>query len=995
MKNDNNDKRIKKAELADFPRFEAEMLKIWEKEKTFEASLKQREGKKRFSFYDGPPFANGLPHYGHVVAITEKDSVTRYKTMRGYLVPRRNGWDTHGLPVEYEVEKQLGISGKKQIEEMGIDKFNQAARASVFKYKEQWEEFMTRIGRWADKDSYATLDDDYIESVWWVLSELHEKGLVYRGFRSNPYCPRCATPLSNFEVNQNYKDNVADPSVYVKFQLADDANTSLLAWTTTPWTLPANAALAVDPKAEYVTVELVSDGDGWKKGERLILAKGRVGELELRKAEYRIHQSIKGASLQGVKYQGLYEKFVGRTTELTETDTESGKINQKEAIYRVYADDAVSLEDGTGILHVAPRYGETDLALGLRVGLPLIESVDGSGQMNKQFDREDGLEPIAGMFFKEADRLIVADLAKKGRIFAAETSPHTYPFCWRCETPLMYFAMPSWFVKVTELRDKLVANNEKINWVPEHIKQGRFGNWLAEARDWNISRNRYWGAPLPIWVNEADQGDFIVVRSQEELRQLTGEDKFDLHRPGIDAVVIERDGKKYKRVEEVFDCWFESGSMPYAQDHYPFENRDGFDERYPAEFIAEGLDQTRGWFYTLHVLGTALFDQPAFKNVVVHGMVLAADGKKLSKRLRNYPEPGEIFEGTGADSLRFFLMSSSVENGEDVRFSYDAVNEVRRNVFMTLWNTHSFLTTYAEVDGWAAGKSLEQPDSTNALDRWMLSRLNQAVQEVTDQADVYKIAAAVRPIRDVVDDLSNWYVRRSRRRFWKSENDTDKQQAYATLHYVLVRICQLLAPWAPFVSDKIYRELTVGMDVPSSVHLTDWPEGGQVDTKLLLRMSLIRDAVTEGLSARAEAKIKVRQPLSEATVFSTHEVEADLLDIVKEELNVKNIVLRVVKDRRPTEMNTNITRALKLEGMAREIIRYIQQARKQAGLEVDNRIKLRLGGEDGTELMEAVGEYREMVMRETLATEITWGRDDSDTLVAVDGQKLWIGLTKV
>ncbi len=976
---------MKKAESANFPEFEAQMLKTWEAEHTIEASLAQRHGAKRFSFYDGPPFANGLPHYGHVVAITEKDSITRYKTMRGYYVPRRNGWDTHGLPVEYEVEKQLGISGKKQIQEIGIDKFNQSARASVFKYKEYWEEFMTRIGRWADKDSYATLDDNYIESVWWVLSELNKKGLVYRGFRSNPYCPRCATPLSNFEVNQNYKDNVTDPSVYVKFGLVEEPNTSLLAWTTTPWTLPANAALAVDPKAEYVTVELLSDGDGWRKGEKLILAKERLAELELRKAEVKVVKKWETKDLVGKRYQPLYSlEFAG----------------DPQLAHQVYGPSGiVSLEDGTGILHVAPRYGEDDLELGKTHGLPLIESVDGNGQMVEAFRQIEGLEDIAGMFFKEADRHIIADLTKNGHIFAAETFEHTYPFCWRCETPLMYFAMPSWFIKVTQLRDQLVANNDKINWVPDHIKQGRFGNWLADARDWNFSRNRFWGAPLPIWVNEADENDLIVVGSLEELQKLSGEETFDLHRPGIDGVVIEKDGKSYKRVEEVFDCWFESGSMPYAQDHYPFDNEKGFDDRFPAEFIAEGVDQTRGWFYTLHVLGTALFDQPAFKNVIVHGMVLAADGRKLSKRLRNYPEPSEIFAGTGADSLRFFLMSSPVENGEDVRFSYEAVDEVRRNVFMTLWNVHSFLTMYAEVDGWKPPQQLDEPTSDNVLDQWMLTRLSQVAGEVTRQADAYKLAAATRPIRELVDDLSNWYVRRSRRRFSRHNDPNDKEAAYVVLHYSLCRTSQLLAPWSPFIADKLWRDLTGGMNEAKSVHLSDWPAAGSVNETLLVQMTALRNDVTEALSQRAAAGIKVRQPLAKVTFHTTVELPQDLLVIAQEEVNVKDaVVAKVGSQRKPPVLDTKLTPELQREGIARDLIRLVQVARKDDGLSVDDVIKLTVAT-DSEKVLAAFGDNQELsalVERETNASEFNLVRQDSEEGVPskLAGGKVWIRLER-
>jgi isoleucyl-tRNA synthetase len=960
---------MKKAEQANFPEFEAEMLKVWAAEKTFEKSLASRKDGQRFSFYDGPPFANGLPHYGHVVAITEKDSITRYKTMRGYYVPRRNGWDTHGLPVEYEVEKQLGISGKKQILEMGVDKFNEAARASVFKYQEQWEEFMTRIGRWADQDSYATLDDSYIESVWWVLSELYKKDLVYKGFRSNPYCPRCATPLSNFEVNQNYKDDTPDPSVYVKFQLSDHPGEYFLAWTTTPWTLPANAALAVDAKADYAKVELtgVSETGTHEQGEMLILAKQRLSVLDDAGLAYKELGSKKGSELVGWGYKPLY-------------DSEG---NDK--AWHIYADDSVSLEDGTGILHVAPRYGETDLALGLRESLPLIESVDGNGMQTA------GPQEAIGLFFKDADKHITSDLTKKGAILAAETFTHTYPFCWRCETPLMYYAMPSWFIKVSELRDELVANNDQINWVPDHIKQGRFGNWLAEARDWNFSRNRFWGAPLPIWVNEKDDADILVVSSMDELRELSGHTgDFDLHRPGIDNVIIERDGKTYRRTEEVFDCWFESGSMPYAQDHYPFEHKDDFAQTFPAEFIAEGLDQTRGWFYTLHVLGTALFNKPAFKNVIVHGMVLAADGKKLSKRLRNYPEPSEIFEGTGADSLRFFLMSSAVENGEDVRFSYDAVNEVRRNVFMTLWNSYSFLATYAETSDWQPGKDLTEPASGNLLDQWIVARLNETIIEVTKQADNYKLAGATRPLRELVDDLSNWYVRRNRRRFWKNDDAADKQQAFATLHYVLVRFTQLLAPWSPFVSDKLWRELTEGMDVPVSVHLSDWPEAGELNEDLLKQMDLTRQIVTEGLAQRATAGVRARQPLSELQI---PEMSEELQVIIAEEVNVKMVVSS--KNTKNVKLNTKVTQELAQEGIARDIIRSVQAARRDAGLQVDDRITLILGV-DSDELKSAITAHEELIKSETQTETLAIGdRDGSVVPAKVAGSQVSVSVTRL
>lgn len=967
---------MKKAQPANFPEFELELLETWEKENTFAESLKNREGSKRFRFYDGPPFANGLPHYGHALASTEKDAVTRYKTMQGYFVPRRAGWDTHGLPVEYEVEKQLKLKNKREIIEYGVEKFNQAARESVFKYKKDWEQFFHRFGRWIDtENAYATLDDNYIESVWWVFSQLNQKGLVYRGFRSSPYCPRCATPLSNFELNQGYQDGVEDPSVYAIFPLIDEPGTALLAWTTTPWTLPANAALAVDADAEYSTVELESDGDSWKKGDKLILAKERLSELELRKADYKVIDTKKGSELAGLKYKPLYE-----LAKLTDEEAKS--------VHQVYVDESVDLGDGTGVLHVAPRYGETDLAMGLRLGLPLIESVDSDGNMTEEMGK------FTGQFFKEADPHIIADLTEKGRIFAAETFTHTYPFCWRCDTPLMYFAMPSWYVEVTKFRDRLVETNQEVNWTPAHVKNGRFGNWLAEARDWGVSRNRFWGAPLPIWVNLDNEDDYIVVGSIEELKKLSGNtDDFDLHRPGIDEVVIERDGKKYKRVEEVFDCWFESGSMPYAEEHYPFENKEEFEQHFPADFIAEGMDQTRGWFYTLHVIGTALFDKPAFNNVLCSGIINAADGKKLSKRHKNYTDPQEIFDKYGADSLRLTLVSSPAVVGETMRFSDDIVRDTYRNVFMTLWNVYSFFSTYAEVDDWQPPKVLKQPEPDNVLDKWLLSRLNQTIEEVTKYADNYELNRATRPLRELIEDLSNWYVRRSRRRFWKSEDDGDKQSAYLTLHYALVTISQLLAPWSPFLPDKLWRELTEGMDLANSVHLSDWPKAGEVDNDLISAMDSLRNAVTEGLSERAQAGIKVRQPLSKVKIFTQTDLSKELVEIAKEEINVKEVEIEKTKERKTPQLDTEITPELKREGIARDLIRHIQTLRKSSGLNVDDRILLSVEGDN--QVQEAVKEHSETIRTETLANSLQIGQKLQHAAeVKVAGETVSISLDK-
>lgn len=975
-----------KAEAVNLPTFEQQMIEVWREERTFEQSVSRRleQQAPRFSFYDGPPFANGLPHYGHVVPVTIKDAVTRYKTMAGYYVPRRLGWDTHGLPVENEVEKQLGIKNKREILDYGVDKFIKASRNSVFTYRSEWEQFFERLGRWADKDNaYATLDRNYIESVWWVVKQLHNKELLYESFRSMPYCPRCATPLSNFEVNQNYKDNTPDPSVFVKFGVIGQPHTYLLAWTTTPWTLPANAALAVDKEAAYITVKLTNDcdGDGWLKGDKLVLAKQRLEVLGLRGAEYEVVEELKGADLVGWRYHPVFEQSLGQV------DAE-----QKNAAWHVYHDDSVSLDDGTGVLHVAPRYGETDLTLGLREGLPLIESVDQFGVMRDWTD-------FGGQEFKEADNHIIAALTKEGSIFAAERFEHTYPFCWRCDSPLMYFATPTWNVRVTEIAQRMVQNNQDIKWVPGHVRDGRFGNWLADARDWGISRNRFWGNPLPIWRNVDDGTDIIVVGSVDELCELAGSVPEDLHRPAIDAVVIKKDGRTYRRVEEVLDCWFESGSMPYAQDHYPFTNKDGFEAAFPADFIAEGLDQTRGWFYTLHVLGTALFDKPAFKNVVVNGLVLAADGQKMSKRLKNYPPFDEVFNSFGADTLRYFMMASPAVTGENVRFSREALTEVQRNVFVRLWNVYSFMTTYAEVDGWAPPEELVQPESDNLLDVWLLSRLNQTIAETTAALDRYELNRSVWPITSLLDDLSNWYVRRSRRRFWKSEDDGDKAQAYRTLHYALVRISQLLAPVAPFVSDKLWRGLTAGMALPESVHLSDWPAAELVDDGLLRDMAQTREAITLGLAQRAAAGIKVRQPLGAATLRGAVDAASDyaeqLTAIVREELNVKQVHLATAAESDEiVTLDTTFTPELLAEGLARDVVRAVQVARKAAGLQVDDRIVLRLAS-DAESVTTAIESWRDMIMAEVLAVSLELGEvGESAQTGKVGGVELRIGVTK-
>lgn len=954
----------------DVASLESDTLAYWQENKIFEQSLEKPASKGTFSFYDGPPFANGLPHFGHSLVTSIKDSIGRYKTMQGYSVERRNGWDCHGLPVEYEIEKKFGVSGKKQILDLGLDKFNQACRESVFSYKKEWEGYFDRIGRWTDKEhAYATIDNSYIESVWWALSEVNKKGLLYRGYKSMPYCPRCETPLSNFELNEGYRDNVSDPSLYVKFKLKDD-DSYLLAWTTTPWSLPGNAAIAVLPSAEYVKVEL-SDDEG--KKELLILAKDRLDVLD---QEHSVVETMKGEDLVGKSYEPLFQVK-----------------ESSENLYKVWAADFVSIDDGTGVLHVAPAFGEDDLNLGADNDIPVLVTVGPDGKMSEEY----GITGLDTMMFKTADKHIVEHLTERGLVFSAQTISHTYGFCYRCDSPLLYYAVSTWFIRVSDIRDKLLETAQDINWVPGHVKGGRFGKWLEGARDWAISRNRYWGSPMPIWQNVDNPDDYIVVSSIEELRELAGSDDNldDLHRPGIDNVEFKKDGKTYRRIEEVLDCWFESGSMPYAQAHYPFDSSNSFDDSFPADYIGEGLDQTRLWFYVLHVLSTILFEKPAYKNVVVNGMIMAADGQKLSKRLKNYPPIEDVFSTEGADSLRYYLLSSPATVGEYSRFSRDGLKDINRNIFMTLYNTASFFTMYAELDKWQPD-SLERPTSLDhPLDNWLIDRVAQTTELVTEGADGYDLGRATRPLAELVDDLSNWYVRRSRRRFWKSESDTDKLQAYQTLHYALVTICQLFAPWAPFMSDYLYRHLTESLDdAPKSVHLTNWPVLSVSDQGNIERMAAVRQLVSEGLSQRAEAKIKTRQPLAGADITLSFELSTELRDMICEELNIK-IITQKSGDKATIVLNTEITQELQQEGIMRDVIRLIQSARKTSGLEISDRIMLHLSS-DSQLVTRAILQHMPHIASEVLAVEIKQSDEKLDyQIVQKLGQdELTISLAK-
>lgn len=954
---------------------EEELLKLWDKEKTFQKSLSQREGQPRFSFYDGPPFANGLPHFGHSLVTSIKDSLGRYKTMQGYYVERRNGWDCHGLPVEFAIEKQLDVSGKKQILDLGLGKFNKACRESVFTYKSEWEDFFGRIGRWTDtKNSYATINRDYTESVWWVMKQVHDKGLLYKGFKSMPYCPRCETPLSNFEVNEGYRDNVADPSLFVKFKLKNE-DAYLLAWTTTPWSLPGNAVLAVAPGETYVYVELAKDGN---KKETLVLAKKRLEAVLSDEINYKIVKEVSSQELVGKYYEPLFK--LDRYKEKLPSDQ----------MYKVYRADFVSVEDGTGVLHVAPAFGEDDLSLGLKYdGIDVLHTVDSAGKVVGGI----GFDAAEGKFFKGADRLIIDHLTHNGMVFAAQTKEHTYPFCYRCDSPLLYYAIDTWFIKVSAIRKQLLKTASDINWVPSHIKDGRFGKWLENARDWAVSRNRYWGAPMPVWSAGAD--DYLVVGSLDELRELAGNDidLSDLHRPFIDKITFTKDGKTYKRVEEVIDCWFESGSMPVAQQHYPFQNKSKFDDSFPADYIGEGLDQTRLWFYVLHVLSTILFDRPAYKNVIVNGMIMAADGQKLSKRLKNYPPVEDVFATEGADSLRLYLLSNNqAVTGDYMRFNRDGLKDLNRNVVGTLQNSYRFFKMYADIDKWRPKKPGEEPVSTNVLDRWLIARVNQTIAQTTKQADDYKLAHAINPVFELIDDLSNWFIRRSRRRFWKSEDDTDKNQAYEVLYFSLLKVCQLLAPWAPFVSDSLWRDLVPGTKLAKSVHLSDWPEASKPNKKLLEEMQEARNLITEGLSQRSAAKIKVRQPLGELIYWRAKRFSDELENIVAEEVNVKKVTYKNAEGLK-VELKTTLTDDLKAEGVMRDLVRHIQSLRKNAGLNVDDRIALFISSEN-LFIRRVIDMFGEVIKQETLALEFASRQQEHKTRLNINGVEVELSLGK-
>jgi isoleucyl-tRNA synthetase len=911
-----------------FPALELEIMRAWEQEQTFQRSLDLREGGPRFVFYEGPPTANGKPGTHHVLARTFKDVVPRYRTMKGYHVERKAGWDTHGLPVELEIERKLGISGKQQIEEFGIDKFNELCRQSVFEYVDDWRRFSERMAFWQDYDNaYWTLNSDYIQSVWWALKRMWDQELIYKGFRVAPYCPRCMTPLSSHELAQGYKDDIPDPSVYVRFRLRDDPTTAILSWTTTPWTLPGNVALAVGNDFDYVKVK---HGD-----EYLILAEARTGVLH---GEFEVVERMKGRDLVGLYYEPLYTYLV----------PEGAKA------FLVVDADFVSLEEGTGVVHTSAAYGADDLRLCQEKGVLVRHTVDLRGRFLPE------VEKFAGLFVKDADPVIVKDLEERGLIYESGTIRHTYPFCWRCGTPLIYYALDSWYIRTSEHKHELLKNNAETNWQPAHIKEGRMGEWLRNNVDWAFSRSRYWGTPLPFWVCD-DCGDVRVVDNAEELG-LTPD--ADLHRPYIDEVTLEcaRCGGAAHRVPDVLDCWFDSGAMPFAQRGFPLQGRELFEQSFPADYISEAIDQTRGWFYTLLAISTLLFGRNAYKNVICLGLLVDEGGKKHSKSRGNVLDPGYLFETFGADTVRWLFCSVTV--GENIRASETSFQEVTRQFRLPLWNVYSFFVTYANVDGFDPDGPPVPPAERPVLDRWLRSRLARLVQGVDSSLERYDVNGPVRAIAAFVEDLSNWYVRRSRRRFWKSESDADKLSAYQTLYTTLVTLAGLTAPFMPFVSDAVHRNLRGG----ASVHLSDFPvaEAEAYDEHLEQQMALARRFVEQGLAARDASRIKVRQPLRSLAVPG-EPLPEEIAAIVRDELNVKALVFGAPE----VALDTEIDEELRAEGLAREFVRQVNAARKDDGLNVDDRIVLRFdSGDDRWEPIAVIDRYSDYIRRETLADEL-------------------------
>ena len=922
---------------------EEKVRQFWKDSETFEKSVNKEAPHGDYSFYDGPPFATGTPHYGHIVASVMKDVVPRFWTMNGYRVERRWGWDCHGLPIENLVEKELGISNKQQIVEMGIDKFNELCRSKVLSYVPEWKQSVEKLGRWVDMENdYKTMDLSFMESVWFVFKKLYDQGLIYEGYRSMYVCPRCETTLSQAEVSEGYKD-IKDLSVVAKFELTEEPGTFLLAWTTTPWTLPGNVALAVNPKMEYVKVK--------KENELFILSKKA---FENKFSEGEIVETLKGSDLIGKSYKPLFNYY---SQDLTLENHENG--------WKVYAGDFVSEEEGTGIVHIAPGYGEDDLNLSKESKLPFVQHVGMNGVMKKEVTDFVGLhvKPIEDV--TATDVAIIKYLATHGLLFFKEKYEHSYPHCWRCETPLINYTTSSWFVSVTKLKDNnlLLDTAKTINWSPDYIKEGRFGNWLEGARDWSISRQRFWASVIPIW-RCTECNEIRVFGSVNELEEASGQKVTDLHKHIVDTITFACTcGQIMHRVPDVLDTWFDSGSMPYAQMHYDFENKEKFEKNFPANFIAEGIDQTRTWFYYLHVLGTGLFKKAAFQNVIVNGTVLAEDGKKMSKRLQNYPDPNVLMDKFGADALRAYLLAAPVMQAENMNFSEKGVQEALRKNIMILWNVYAFYEMYV-------GDEEASDKSNNVLDQWILARLQQLISSVTEAMEKYNLPKAMRPITDFIDDLSTWYLRRSRDRV-KQIHD-DKIAFLQTMKYVLLELSKVMAPFTPFVAEGLWQKVSGNnfSNRDQSVHLESWPKISDVNETVITEMIVVRKIVEMGLAERDIKKIKVRQPLQKIVVSSktlTSENQ-DLIELIKDELNIKEVVFQA-GDEDKVELDIELTPALEKEGLKREIVRTVNQIRKEQGLTIYDTIMVYWWTDEG-KLQDVFAEYGTGIKADILADEI-------------------------
>ena len=1046
-----------------FPQMEENILKVWEANSTFEKSLKRNEGKERYKFYDGPPFATGLPHYGHLLAGTIKDIVPRYQTMRGKYVERRFGWDTHGLPIEALAQDDLGVAGAPEIKALGIDKFNEHCRSKVLRYVSEWRKTVTRMGRWVDFDhDYKTMNPEFMETIWWVFKQLWNQGRVYKSHRIMPYSWKLSTPLSNFEAGSNYKD-VQDPTVTVrtpvvafgadrisdrksqisdvggqisKLQALKDAGTTiyLLIWTTTPWTLPENLMMCAGAKIDYVAVRDVTDD----KKPIYIMAKARLPHIFKKEEQYELVAEFKGTELKGTEYEPIFPYFADK---------------KAEGAFRVLNDDYVTTDDGVGIVHIAPAYGEDDFRVCQEAGMhAIVDPLDQACAFTDQ------VPEYKGRFCKDCDKDIIKRLKAEGKLVHQATIVHSYPFCDRTDTPLIYRAIDAWYVKVEDLHERLAKNNAKVHWTPAYVGEKRFGNWLEEARDWNISRNRFWGSCIPVWINDADPDDMICVGSIKELEELSGEKVTDLHKHFVDKIVIQKDGKTYHRTPEVLDCWFESGSMPYAQAHYmgQVEVEGGektIDKIFPADFIAEGLDQTRGWFYTLMVLGTCLFDQSPYKNVIVNGLVLAEDGKKMSKRLKNYPDPTKMLDTYGADAIRLYMIYSPVVKAESLKFSEKGVQQLMRDLLIPWWNAYSFFVTYANVDGFNDAEVV-YPESDNVLDKWIVSSMETLINDVTAAMDEYDLQRSVRPFVKFVEDLTNWYIRRSRRRFWKSTNDGDKLNAYRTLRYVLVQLSKVAAPFTPFIAEEIYTNLKGASD-PESVHLCDFPTANAAarDLDLEKRMADVQAAVELGRRLRADNDLKVRQPLA-CLKLAGGDVKG-LEELIEDELNVKKVEFiadetelcdvtfkanfktlgkkcgpkmkavaaaiagakkvpfecegftiteeDVIVTRTPKDdlvvasqgaivvgLETALTPELIAEGNVREFVSHVQSMRKEADFEVVQRIAVTVSCD--AEMKAALEAHLDYVRNEILAVSVTITEGEGE--VSLNGHKTGIVIAK-